>query len=123
MKSNQTLLRWYKSINKRFFDGGCPERVCVRWADVNEEGEKQWEENYFGWAGKVDTPYHDYEIVMSRPLNKQRSVKLSTLCHEMCHLATNLRDNHGPAFELWRQLISDRGIYKKSALYKGLTLF
>ena len=62
MKSNPTLLRWYKSINKRFFDGGCPERVCVRWADVNEEGEKQWEENYFGWAGKVDTPYHDYEI-------------------------------------------------------------
>jgi len=40
MKSNPTLLRWYKSINKRFFDGGCPERVCVRWADVNEEGEK-----------------------------------------------------------------------------------
>jgi hypothetical protein len=34
-----------------------------------------------------------------------------------------LKDNHGPAFETKRQMIADRGIFKKNAIYKGYTLF
>lgn len=126
MKSDRTLIRWYRRINKRFFDGACPERVCVRWADPKEEEsrDKQWEAAYFGEAEKLtDDPHHDYQIVMSRPKNDSWIVKISTLVHEMIHLATNLKDDHGPAFEHWRQYVSDRGIFKKHALRKGMTLF
>lgn len=117
-------MAWYKRINRRFFDGACPDRVCVRWASEDEEKEMKWEEIYFGWAQKVEgSRYHDYEIVMSRSLNEKWMVRMSTLVHEMVHLATNLKDDHGPAFEYWRQYVSDKGIFKKHALRKGRTLF
>ena len=132
MKSDRILLRWFKRINKRFFDGACPERVCVRYARPGEE-KREIEEKYFGWADKRGTetwsthekncPHclHDFEIVLDET-SPWESI-LSTLAHEMIHLATNMKDDHGPAFEQWRQYISDRGIFKKHALYKGRTLF
>jgi hypothetical protein len=124
VKSDRTLLRWYRIINKRFFDGACPEKVCVRWADPDEDGGRRWEKKYFGEASmSEEDEYHDYQILMSKPLNKQWIVRISTLVHEMIHLATRLKDDHGPAFEQWRQYVSDRGIFKKHALRKGYTLF
>jgi hypothetical protein len=123
VKSDPTLLKWYRLINKRFFDGACPERVCVRWADPDTE-QHNWEDKYFGEASiSEDDEHHDYQIVMSRELNKKWMVRISTLVHEMIHLATNLKDDHGPAFENWRKYIGDRGIFKKHALRKGMTLF
>ena len=123
MKSDRTLLRWYRKINRRFFDGACPDSVCVRWAD-HDDRDRNWEKKYFGDASlSEDDEYHDYQIVMNKPLNKQWIVKISTLVHEMIHLATRLRDDHGPAFETWRQRVGDRGIFKKHALRKGYTLF
>ena len=124
MKSDPTLLGWYRYINAKFFDGACPDRVCVRWADPDETDSRRWEKKYFGEASvSEDDEYHDWQIVMSKPLNKQWMVRISTLVHEMIHLATDLKDDHGPAFERWRQKISDRGIFKKHALRKGMTLF
>jgi hypothetical protein len=123
VKSDRTLLKWYRTINRKFFDGACPERVCVRWADPDEEA-NDWEDRYFGEASiSEDDEHHDYQIVMSRKLNEKWIVRISTLVHEMCHLATDLKDNHGPAFEQWRQYVADRGIFKKHALRKGRTLF
>ena len=124
MKSDRTLLAWYRRINKRFFDGSCPDNVCVRWADPEFETQYKWEDKYFGEASHVtDDPHHQWQIVMSRPNNKKWIVRISTLVHEMIHLATSLRDDHGPAFEYWRQYVADRGIFKKHALRKGMTLF
>jgi hypothetical protein len=121
MRSDRTLLRWYKIINKRFFDGACPDRVCIRWADPEDS---HWEKKCFGEASlSVDDEHHDYQIVMSKSLNEQWVTRMSTLVHEMIHLATQLRDDHGPAFERWRQLLSDRGLFKKHALRRGCTLF
>lgn len=134
MRSDRTLLKWYREINRRFFTGNCPEskRVCVRYARPGEE-KREIEDSYFGWADSPATPTwathqkncprcrHDFEIVLDE---KADWIKvLSTLAHEMIHLATNMKDDHGPAFEEWRQYISDRGIFKKHALYKGHTLF
>lgn len=117
-------MKWYRKINRKFFQGACPERVCVRWADPDFETQHRWEEKYFGEASKLtDDPYHNYQIVMSRPLNKQWITRISTLVHEMCHLATDLKDDHGPAFEQWRQHVADHGIFKKHALRKNCTLF
>ncbi len=132
MRSDRTLRKWYRTLNKRFFDGACPDRVCLRYA--NPGGEKrEIEEQYFGWADKPGTtswPHtgkscpgcrHEFEIVLDE---KAPWISiLSTLAHEMIHLATLMKDDHGPAFEQWRQHISDRGIFKKHAIYKGHTLF
>jgi len=125
VKSDPTLLRWYKRINKEFFKGACPAKVCVRWADPDEmEESRRWEKKYFGEASiSEDDEYHQYQIVLSKLLNKQWLVRISTLVHEMIHLATNLKDDHGPAFEAWRVLLGKRGIFKKHALRKNYTLF
>jgi len=125
VKSDRTLLKWYKKINKRFFDGACADDCCVRWASETEEKEIKWEEKYFGWAGHADNPtrHHQWEIILSRSLNPKPSLKLSSLAHEMIHIATKQRDDHGPAFEKWRVYISERGIFKKHALLKDTTIF
>jgi hypothetical protein len=123
MKSDPTLLKWYRIINRRFFGGACPDRVCVRWADPDEGESRRWEKKYFGVASEADDEHHEYQIVMSRPLNAKWVVRMGTLVHEMIHLATRLRDDHGPAFERWRRRVGDRGIFKKHALRKGYTLF
>lgn len=136
MRSDRTLLKWYRKINRRFFDGECSDRVCVRWASEDEEKEVKWEERYFGWAdwvGEGQKSYdgcHDWEIILSRAnltkvnhVHASMSSKLATLAHEMIHVATKNRDDHGPAFERWRVHISERGIFKKHALVKDLTIF
>lgn len=122
MKSDRTLLKWYKKINKKFFDNYLPNNVLVRWANSEEES-NEWEDKYFGEASYLDNNYHLWQIVLSRYRNDKACTKLSTLAHEMIHIATNGADDHGPAFEKWRQYISDRGFFKKHALIKNLTTF
>lgn len=124
MKSDKTLKFWYRAINRKFFGNQLTNNVCVRWAneeDIDED--KRCEEKYFGWAGEMREGRHKYEIVLSRKKINSRSTKLLTLAHEMCHIATELKDDHGDAFERWRQIISDRGFFKKHALIHGLTIF
>lgn len=124
VKSDKTLKRWYRIINKRFFGNQLTNKVCVRWSNEEDNDEEdRCEEKAFGWADRANDRYHEYVIVLSRININSKSTKLLTLAHEMCHLGSALKDNHGPAFESWRQYIADRGIFKKSALIKGLTIF
>jgi hypothetical protein len=132
MQSDRTLRRWYKDINKRFFDGVCPEWVCLRYARQGEE-KREIETGFHGWADAPNTPTwphnerncpncrHNFEIVLDEKADWVSI--LSSMAHEMIHLATNMKDDHGPAFEQWRQHIADKGIFRKHALYKGHTLF
>jgi len=121
MRSDPTLKKWYRIINRKFFSNQLTNNVCVRWA--NKEEAEHFEEMYFGWTNVAVDGYHDWVIVLSAPKCESASVRLATLAHEMIHVATEMKDNHGPAFEQWRQQISDRGIYKKHALIKNLTIF
>ena len=121
MRSDPTLKKWYKKINKRFFDNKLTDNVCVRWA--NEKEAEYYEEKYFGWMNVAEDGYHEWVIILSRSKAGTPSIKLLTLAHEMCHVATKMKDDHGPAFEQWREYIADRGIFKKGALVKGLTIF
>jgi len=125
MRSDPVLKRWYKKINKRFFDNQLTNNVCVRWTNEEDDGEQgvNCEDKFFGWADKANDNYHDYVIVLSRKMCKPISSRLLTLSHEMCHIASELKDAHGPVFEGWRQHIGDRGIFKKGALVRGLTIF
>ncbi len=122
MRSDRTLKKWYRFINKKFFENQLSQNVCVRWADEDEDGQ-EFEETYFGVACLARDGYHDYEIILSYELNRKFTVAMSTLAHEMIHIATELRDNHGPVFAKWHQILTDRGFFKKGALRKGLTLF
>jgi hypothetical protein len=56
-------------------------------------------------------------------MNAPVSVRLTTLIHECIHVFLELKDDHGPAFEKVRLMLSDRGIFKKGALVRGLTIF
>jgi hypothetical protein len=124
MRSNPSLKSWYRKINKKFFDNQLTNNVCVRWANDEDDGEvARCEEKFFGWVDKSSDGRHEYVIVLSKKLCGPKSTRLLTLSHEMCHLASDLRDDHGPVFEQWRQYIGDRGIFKKGALVRGLTIF
>jgi hypothetical protein len=124
VKSDPVLKKWYRKINKRFFDNELPQSTCVRWANEEDiEVDERCEYKYNGWAGQMDGHDKQYVIVISTTLKKSLCTKLHTLVHEMCHVKTELRDKHGPAFEAVRQVIADKGIFKKSAVVKKLTLF
>jgi len=125
MRSDPCLKRWYRKINKRFFDNELPSDVCVRWADPDEEEEVEWEEKYFGWAtpADADNSYHSYVIILSRDRRNSVVDKLATLAHEMVHVATDCRDDHGPAFDDWHKRLTYNGLFKKHALIRGATLF
>lgn len=123
MRSDARLKRWYKKINHKFFKDELPTNVCVRYMDETDEDEvENCEKKFYGWASPGEG-IHKYQIVISRPKNPGDTAKCATLVHEMCHIATGLRDGHGPSFEAQRQLVSDRGIFKKNAIFSGLTLF
>jgi hypothetical protein len=124
VRSDRTLRKWYKTINKRFFGNDLPDNVCVRWGDEQEEErEDNWEDKYFGDVDRANDGYHEYVIVLSEKRNTAASQTLSTLIHEMIHISTGLKDNHGPVFEAKRVELSDKGIFKKHALIKNLTIF
>jgi len=60
---------------------------------------------------------------LNREKNSTNSQKLSTLIHEMIHIATHFKDSHGPLFAEWHLKLTERGAFKKGALLKGITLF
>jgi hypothetical protein len=116
MRSDRTLKSWYGRINKKFFYGELPANVIVRWSDPEEEKDIACTERLVGKK-------HSYEILLNRENNKTNSIKLGSLVHEMVHVATHYRDDHGPLFEEWRKKLGDRGIFKKGALLRGITIF
>ena len=116
MQSDRTLKKWYSVINKKFFFGELPANVIVRWALPDEERDIACTEKL---AGKK----HSYELLLNREKIKTQSQKLSSLLHEMIHVATHFRDQHGPLFEEWRTKLGERGAFRKGALVKGVCLF
>jgi len=116
MRSDPTLKRWYSTINKKFFYGELPSNVIVRWALPGEENDIACTERLYG-------DKHSYEILLNREKNRTHSQKLNSLIHEMTHVATHYRDNHGPLFDEWHKKLTDRGAFKKGALLKGISLF
>lgn len=116
MRSDPTLKKWYTLINKKFFFGELPSNVIVRWALLGEENDIACIERIYGER-------HCYEVTLNRDKNKTNSQKLSSLIHEMIHIATHYRDNHGPLFAEWHLKLTERGAFKKGALLKGISLF
>ena len=116
MRSDKALKRWYSKINREFFHSELPSNVCVRWADPDEEPD------IASTDLGVDAR-HSFIIIFNREKVPTLTIKVATLIHEMMHVATKCEDDHGADFELVRQQLSDRGIFKKGAVVKGLTIF
>lgn len=116
--STRSLLAWYEVINSKFFYGELPANVIVRWT-VPEDNEN----DIAATSTPCKNPRYSYLIVMNREKLASRSQKLSALLHEMIHVATGVRDCHGPAFDDWHQKMMDRGAFRKGALIKNVTLF
>ncbi len=124
MRSDPVLKKHYNLINKKFFLNGLPSNVCVRYVDEHDDDDDRGcAEKYYGWTETVTDERHKYVIVISRIKNPGLIARLSTLIHEMCHIATELRDDHGEAFSRWHELLTERGIFRKHAVLKGRTLF
>lgn len=115
MRSDRTLKKWYSLINKKFFFGELPTNVIVRWALPDEETDIAFTQRLEG--------RHSYQIALNREKNPTCSQKLSTLVHEMIHVATQTRDDHGPVFDEWHKKLTERGVFKKGALLKDICLF
>jgi hypothetical protein len=122
MTSNQTsdrsLKNYYRIINKKFFNGELPDNVVIRWATAGEEKD-------VASCSPIDNPdnKNKYLILLNRAKNPTASIKLSALAHEMVHVATQYRDEHGPAFDEWHEKLTQRGLFRKGALLSHVTLF
>jgi hypothetical protein len=118
LHSDASLKKWYRTINKRFFNNELPDNVIVRWACAGEESD-------VASCSPLDNPdnKHKYLILLNKSKNPTASIKLSSLAHEMVHIATNYQDEHGEAFDEWHKKLTDRGLFKKGALLSNITLF
>jgi hypothetical protein len=124
VQSDKRLKRYYNLINKKFFNNELPHNVCVRYVNEDDKDEEyNCEEKYYGWLSEPEDNRHKWTIIISKPKNPGRTALLTTLAHEMVHVATNKRDDHGPAFSEWHETLTARGLFRKSAVLKGLTLF
>lgn len=122
MRSDPTLRRWFRLINKKFFLNELPDNVCCRYSDDEDRDEDEQCDRYYGWAD-LATGRHSYQIVLSKIKNPGNVAKVATLAHEMCHIATALKDDHGKVFSDWHEKLTARGLFRKSAVLDGLTLF
>ena len=124
MRSDRTLKAWYREINSRYFDSELPDNVCVRWVNEDDlDEDERIEEKASGFSQKLSGDSHYAQVVLSNDLRKARCQRLAVLVHEMIHVATDFRDDHGEAFERWRVRLAQRGIFKKGAVLRGVTLF
>lgn len=124
VKSDPTLKKWYRIVNKKFFDNQLPNNVCVRWANEDDSDEEdRCEEKYQGWAGHAEEGFHKYVIVISREAKTDAFLRFNTLAHEMIHIATELKDDHGAVFSSWHLRLTEKGLFKKDVFRKGWTLF
>jgi hypothetical protein len=122
-RSDATLKRYYKLINRKFFHNELLNNICCRYAnDDDEDDEPGCQSRYYGWCVPAYGP-HKYTIVLSRIKNPGWPAKLSTLAHEMIHCVLDLKDDHGPAFSAWHEKLTERGLFRKNAVLHGLTLF
>jgi hypothetical protein len=124
VKSDRVLRKYYRLINHKFFNDELPDSVCCRYVDDDDECEESGcERKYYGWTSESFDKRHKYHIVISRVKNPGWPAKLSTLAHEMVHCATGLRDGHGKAFSDWHEILTSRGLFRKGAVLRGLTIF
>lgn len=125
MRSDRNLKSWFRELNSRYFDNELPDNVVVKWGEAEEEEEEEnWEDKYNGYSQRLTGDPRNYAvIVLNNALRDNPTFKLSILVHEMIHVATDFRDSHGDAFDRWHKKLVNKGLFKKNAIFRGVTLF
>ncbi len=114
--SDSSLKRYYRLMNKKFFEGTLPDNVIVRWAHPGEEPDCASTQQF-------PQDQNQYLIILNRAKCTTSSIKIAVLLHEMVHVATHYTDNHGPLFSEWHRILTQRGAFTKGAVLKDITLF
>jgi hypothetical protein len=114
-KSTPSLKRFYRLMNRKFFDSSLPDNVVVRW-DSTEPDVACTEKH------DKDNPTA-YVITFNPKKNPTKSILLAAMLHEMVHIAAGWKDNHGPLFSKWHRKLTKRGAFEKHAVLKDVTLF
>ena len=115
-RSDPSFKKYYRLMNSRFFEGTLPDNVLVRWARKGEESDCASTEH------RPQDP-NQYVILINRAKCTTASIKIAALLHEMIHVATHFSDEHGPAFDSWHKMLTQRGAFQKGAVLKDITLF
>ncbi|MDE2106978.1 MAG: hypothetical protein KGL39_57755 [Patescibacteria group bacterium] len=105
MIDNKWLRRQYVAYNKRFFHDLLPEKLVVRFADINDK-----------WAGVTcfdgDTK-EPYEISIDKHLIKYPRYAKLVLLHELCHVSVGQKEKqyHGILFKKEIKRLLDAGAF------------
>jgi len=93
---DKALMRLYRRLNKKWFDGKLPNDVLVGW---HYDGEN------YGCTGILVTKNSDgtttesLAIALDPTIMNHSKWLMLTLIHEMCHVATqDEKKSHGPKF-------------------------
>ena len=115
-QSNAELKKWYRKLNAKFFNGDLPDNVLLQWATPEQEPD-------IASCEPRSDGTNCYKLLFNRLKNPTKTLLLSAMLHEMVHIATKYKDNHGPAFDAWHKKLTKRGAFKKGAVLKDVTLF
>lgn len=111
MVTVKTLQRWYKRINRGYFNNSLPHTVDIRIVDKIDAKNSAWAEtsNWMDEEGALEF----YQIKFVKYLVKfSRTFTCLVLYHEMCHLAAGLHNGHNKVFDKNISRLFRKGAYK-----------
>lgn len=101
VRSNPTLKRLYRKLNKRWFGGRLPKDTIIVWSDILGTG-----------AARCSEEGGQYIIRLNTNYRSSRVVGLSLL-HEMAHIATfDEKAEHGPRWLAEMHRLSNAGAFE-----------
>jgi hypothetical protein len=110
MRSDPTLKRYYREFNRKFWGNTLPNNVVVRWGTDDDIYEGNLKRSDAGVCLRHG-PHEPMEIVLDPVMRREKQYKHTklTLHHEMIHVKTKNRDNHGPVFKKYRDMLIEKG--------------
>ncbi len=115
-RSDRTLKRYYRRYKRQYpqLFGSLPDGrdIIIRWGDKRSDRDGLKSAVAVTYSPAIDK--EPWEIVFDKTLRRLKFwniVKL-TLFHEMCHVASRNRDNHGPAFQRRMKMLAANGAFR-----------
>jgi hypothetical protein len=121
MRSDPTLKRYYRELNKKWFKGELPASTKCVWGPISEHKQNG---KGSGAMAFCESPTDDdpFFLISFDPRLKKLNwwnLVRSTMIHEMVHVWTKNRDSHGPVFEAKMRELANAGAFKKRSKRMG----
>lgn len=116
MRIDRTLTENYNYLNRRYFAGELP-AADVGWGTIRDlrvgRGKRAAiAQTVWDPAKKGERPQILINVLLRRL--GWNGVTAFSLLHEMVHVKTRMRDNHGPAFEREMRKLAEKGAFAKA---------